>query len=642
MPCKYLYYLKPNPRYRFILLLLLTISRLPLYAQVERNTDVLVIGGGAGGTAAGLQCARMGVETIIAEPTTWLGGMLSAAGVPAFDGNHNMPSGIWAELREQLYKVYGGAAKVATGWVSNTLFEPHVADSILKAMTLREEKLTVLYQYRFVQVLKQGTVVKGAVFFDIAAQQLVTIHARQVIDATELGDVMADAGIPFDVGLEASSITGEKVNVPASRNIIQDMTYAAILKDYGAKADCTIARPAGYDSLEFDGCCKEFCSKPEKLASNVDAKQLLDYGKLPNGKYMINWPGKGNDIYLNLIALTQEQREKEWEKAKAKTLRFLYFLQTQLGFRNLALADDEFPTADRLPLMPYYREGRRVRGLVRFKVQHISDPFNPLAPLYRTGIAVGDYPIDHHHRENPDAPQHMGFYPIPSFNLPLGALIPEKGTGIIIAEKGTSVSNVVNGTTRLQPCVMLTGQAAGALAALCVVMQQDAAEIPVRHVQAALLESRAYIMPYYDVKPSHPHFKAIQKIGATGILKGTGQPNAWANRTWFYPDSTMATVTFLQDLNQYMPVTFVTTSKTLTIKDLFAILSTNSAALKKKTAATKLALLKKSWTAAGLENGDLSRAVKRMEIAVMTDRWLQPFETKAVNHQGFFIVSKKK
>ena len=622
-----------------------------LHAQKKIYTDVLVIGGGTGGVAAGLQSARMGVNTIIAEPTTWLGGMLSAAGVPAFDGNHNMPSGIWAELRAQIYKVYGGADKVATGWVSNTLFEPHVGDSILKVMAASAPRLKVLFGHSFSKVIQSGTQIKGVVFKNELYNSTITIYAKQVIDATELGDVMASAAIPFDVGMEASAVTGENVNVPETNNIIQDITYAAILKDYGPKADCTLVKPAGYDPMEFDGCCNEFSSHPSKLTSDVSAQKMLDYGKLPNGKYMINWPGKGNDIYLNVIALSHEQRLQEWQKAKAKTMRFVYFLQTQFGFKNLALANDEFPTADRLPLIPYNREGRRLKGLTRFKIQHISDPFNQQSPLYRTGISVGDYPIDHHHRENTNAPQQLGFYPVPSFNVPLGALIPEKYTGIIVAEKGISVSNIVNGTTRLQPCVMLTGQAAGALAALCIKQKKNAAQVSVRDVQQALLNSRAYIMPYYDVKPTHPFFTAIQKIGATGILKGTGQPNAWANRTWFYPDSVVNTKLLITDIAPFVDLkTADYQNKFISIEDAIGIIQKIALAHKVqfKKSPLEFESLKKlqkqienEWNNWGLDNYDLHRAVKRKEMAVLAEKTINPFLLKKVEHSGNYTLTHK-
>ncbi|MDE5555476.1 MAG: FAD-dependent oxidoreductase, partial [Muribaculaceae bacterium] len=35
-----------------------------------RNVDVLIIGGGASGVAAGVQASRMGVNALIVEPTT--------------------------------------------------------------------------------------------------------------------------------------------------------------------------------------------------------------------------------------------------------------------------------------------------------------------------------------------------------------------------------------------------------------------------------------------------------------------------------------------------------------------------------------------------------------------------------------------
>jgi hypothetical protein len=436
-----------------------------------------------------------------------------------------------------MYKVYGGAGKVATGWVSNTQFEPHVADSILKSMCRAIPSLDVRHGLQFVRAITNGHLIEGAVFIDLHTGKQVEVIALQTIDATELGDVMASAGVPFDLGMEASSQTGENLDIPESNPIIQDLTYAAILKDYGPTADCTLIKPNGYDPREFDCCCTDNCSDSMKLFSKVNRQTMLNYGRLPNGKYLLNWPSHGNDMYLDIVSMDENARAIALQGAKQKTLRFIYHIQTALGFKNLGLADDEFPTGDRLPLIPYHREGRRLKGIVRFKVQHIARPFEDSFALYRTGISVGDYPIDQHHRENPAAPQHLGYYPVPSFNIPLGALIPARHDGLIVAEKGISVSNAANGTTRLQPVVMLTGQAAGALAALAVIQKNHARNVAVRTVQAALLESGAYLMPFFDVSPAHSAFRAIQKMGATGILKGKGEPFQWENRTWFFPDS---------------------------------------------------------------------------------------------------------
>ena len=632
--------------YRLLCLFLFCAISQLAFGQEKLHVQVLVVGGGAGGTAAALQSASMGVPTLLTEETTWLGGMLTSAGVSAIDGNHQLPSGIWGNFRSRLYQYYGGAAKVETGWVSNTLFEPHVGDSIFKSMAAAQPNLKILYQHRFIKTLFRNKKIIGATFLNIVTGKEIQILAKQTIDATELGDVMAAANVPHHIGMEASTQTGEQVGVPATNDIVQDLTYAAVLKDYGTSADCTIVKPMGYDAAEFDASNSNYYNNKLRPAPSVDAKKMLDYGKLPNNKYMLNWPTFGNDLYLNIVSLNREQRTKELEKAKEQTKRFIYFIQHDLGFKNFGVADDEFPTPDRLPLIPYHREGRRLVGLVRLRINEIATPFYQSTAFYRTGISVGDYPIDHHHKKNDQAPQHLNFYPIPSYNIPLGALIPKDHKGLIVAEKGISVSNVVNGTTRLQPVVLGTGQAAGALAALSVQQKKQAYQVSVRTVQTSLLQAGAYIMPYSDVKPSHPQFLAIQKIGATGLLKGTGVPNAWANRTWFYPDSLVKMKELeidLKELNVVMPA--LEGMPYLNINDALQVVQAIATEHKKKYRKSefkftdskllynKVAELWNSW---GLSNYNGKRSISRAEFAVLVDNTLQLFQKMKVNHNGAF------
>ena len=647
-------------RLTYLLLSVLLAGSHLLYAQRVMHVDVLVVGGGTAGIAAGIQAARLQAKTLIVEETTWLGGMLSAAGVSATDGNHLLPSGLWGEFRARIYKYYGGPSKVATGWVSNTHFEPHVANQIWKEMASAEKSLQVLYQHQFNgTIVRNNSHVAGARFVSLVSGEQLVVYAKQVVDATELGDVMASAGVSFDIGMEASALTGENVQVPSSNDIIQDLTYVAILKDYGKGVDCTIAKPAGYDPTEFDGCCLDFYKDTTRIKPGVDCAKMITYAKLPGNKYMLNWPGHGNDIYLNLIQLTPAERSKELVKAKQQTLRYIYFLQHQLGYKNLGLADAEFPTPDRLALIPYNREGRRLKGVVRFKVQDISKPFDQPFPLYRTGIAVGDYPIDHHHRKNSAAPQHLGFYPIPSFTIPLGSLLPQSHSGLIVAEKGISVSNVVNGTTRLQPCVLLIGQAAGALAAASIKNKvQDARQVPVRLVQSILLQQKAYLMPYADVSIADLGFEAIQRVGASGFLRGKGQPNAWANRTWFEPDSTITVYQFISQLPAFAilknsnPVTYnnplsswIEPSRKeglLSLRRAIELVGEIEKALlvmnrKSSSRSESLSIEDKvysNWVGWGLTNYQPDRPVTKRELAMLLDKIINPFSVLAVNHQG--------
>lgn len=610
------------------ILLALTLLQVELSAQQKMRTGVLVVGGGTSGIAAAIQSARMGIPTILTEETTWLGGMLTAAGVSAIDGNHNMPSGIWNEFRDAIYKVYGGPQKVATGWVSNTHFEPHIGDSIFKAMAAKLPNLTILYQTRFTGIVKAGRKVNGATFNNDKGPLL--INAQQTIDATELGDVLAAAGAAHDIGLEAGSVTGENVGIERSVPIIQDLTYVAILKDFGKGADMTIARPANYSPAEFDGSNTSYYRDSSRKAPNVDAQKMLDYGKLPNGKYMLNWPAYGNDYYVNMIGMTDAQRAQAIAEAKEQTLRFVYFIQHELGFRHLGLATDEFPTSDHLALMPYHRESRRVKGLVRFNIRHIADPF--AYSLYRTGIAVGDYPIDHHHRKNAEAPQHIDFYPIPSYNVPLGSLIPQNNDGLIVAEKSISVSNVVNGSTRLQPVVLQLGQAAGTLAALAIRAKTTAAKVPVRTVQTQLLASKVMLMPYIDAGIHHPQFNSIQRIGATGILRGKGIPYKWANQTRFYPDSTLTEQELLDGLQSFdsrwlkgtrASGQVLTTQKAC---EWVSALTQTNKGIKRVHSAEQLAARIK-------EQKLYSENITRKTMAWLLDEYLRPFD-RNLSHSG--------
>jgi hypothetical protein len=596
-----------------------------------QETEVLVIGGTASGICAGLQSARLGVKTIIAESTPWLGGMLTAAGVSAFDGNHNMPSGIFGEFRTRLYQHYGGSNKVSTGWVSNTLFEPHIGDSIFKAMAKNEKHLQILYQYELLKVNKEGNTISGVLFYDNQDQKNILIKAKRYIDATELGDVLAVAKIPYDLGMESNDVTKEQVNKNGANDIVQDITFVAVLKDYGSPQPL-IDRPKNYDSLEFDASNLSFYKDSTRTKPPVDAIKMLNYGKLPGNKYMLNWPIYGNDIYLNVVEKTPTERAALLEIAKQQTLRFVYFIQKDLGFKNLALADDEFKTKDKLAYYPYYRESRRVKGLSRMVVQHIATPFETEKPLYRTGIAVGDYPIDHHHKKNPSAPQHLDFFSVPSFNIPISCLIPENQDNIIIAEKSISVSNIVNGTTRLQPCVMQIGQAAGLLAAQSVKENLAPKKLSIRKIQNILLEANGYIMPYVDVKQSSPYFKAVQRIGATGLIKGVGVPNGWANTTYFYPDKTVSFAEFAEIWKMKFDYPVKIIEHEMTIEDAINF----ATILSGKKMNDLLPSFKAQWNILNLTDFDLKRSIKRVELAAILNEY-DVFNQFNVDIFGFYI-----
>ncbi|NBA74744.1 FAD-dependent oxidoreductase [Emticicia sp. ODNR4P] len=590
---------------------------IPFLSFAQLKTDVLVIGGGASGVMAGIQAARLGVKVTIIEEEAWLGGMLTSAGVSAIDGNHHLQSGLWAEFKNALLKYYGSAAALQTGWVSQVMFEPQVGQQILSEMCSKEPNLQVLLGTRYTQIVSQN----NRWLITLVGNTSSTIQAKIIIDATELGDVAALLGVKYDIGMDAQSTYQERVAPQQANDIIQDLTYVAVLKDY-YQVQKPVNPSSDYRRENFICACEKLC--PDKQMPRLwDCEKMKTYGKLQNDLYMINWPINGNDYYVNMVDMNAEQRKQSIIKAKEHTRNFVYFMQTELGWNTLGLADI-FETKDSLPMIPYHRESRRIKGLARINMNHLEKPFTQAEPLYRTGIAVGDYPIDQHHGKNSKAPD-LYFVPVPSFNIPLGSLIPENVSNLIVAEKSISVSNLVNGASRLQPVVMEIGQAAGVLASLAVQNKVSPEKVSIRKVQNILVNQKAYLMPYIDVSPEHPYFRAIQKIGATGILKGEGKNNKWSNETWFYPDSTVLLKDFLEGLKSYYPKLKL---PTFTESELSYPLSY-----------PQLTSIFIHISPKHQVNLPPIGTIQRGELAYLVDKVLNPFYQK-IDHQGFLAQEK--
>ncbi len=616
-----------------ILSVVLLFSSLSCSRSIDSEVDVLVIGGGASGVTAGIQASRMGSQTLIVEETPWLGGMLTSAGVSAVDGNYNLPAGLWGEFKERLARHYGALDSLKTGWVSNVLFEPSVGNEILGVMTDAENRLTVWRETRLKSLNRDGGVWYATVATEGKPDRVV--KARVVIDATELGDVAKLCGVKYDVGMESREVTHEDVAPENANNIVQDITYVAILKDY--HRDVTIPRPEGYDSTEFACCCaNKLCINPKEPDRVWSRDMMITYGKLPNDKYMINWPIEGNDYYVNLIEMTPEERAAALDKAKHYTMCFIYFMQHQLGLNTLGIADDEFPTADKLPFIPYHRESRRIHGVVRYDLNHMTHPYDQPQKLYRTSIAVGDYPVDHHHTRYKGVEElpNLYFHPVPSFGVPLGVLVPRDVDGLIVAEKSISVSNIANGSTRLQPVVMQIGQAAGALASLAVKQNCEVRNVPVRDVQDAILAAGGYLQPYLDVTADNARFKAYQRIGSTGILKGTGKNVGWSNQTWLRAD-TLLLASELDGLSELYPLwkNEAAGNTPVTVEAAVDIIAKVSG----KEASAITAEAEKAWKDYGMGEWQPKREIKRGEWAVLLDRILDPFHAKAVDMTGAFV-----
>ena len=564
---------------------------LPAIFSCERSFDVAIVGAGAGGCAAALQAARSGASVLLLEEGPWVGGMLTSAGVSAIDGNYRLRGGIFGEFCDSLAARYGGYEALRTGWVSNILFEPQVGEAVLGNMLAAEENICL---YRNISL--DSLTRKDAVWHLRCGGR--RFRAAMLVDCTELGDVAARLGIPYDLGMDSARDMGEDVAPEETNDIIQDLTYVITARFYDR--DMTISRPKGYDASLYEGC----------NPGGTDA--MLSYGLLPGGDVMLNWPINGNDAYMNLVEAGKEERDSLLKVAKRISLGYLYYIQTELGHPELGIAEGVYPSADGLPLIPYHRESRRIHGRTRFTVNDVFDPYRN--NLYRTSVAVGDYPVDHHHRRYPcpDSLPDLHFYPVPSFSVPAGVLVPgenplqgdEDYSTLLVAEKSVSVSNIVNGATRLQPVVMGLGQAAGAMAALSAAAGREAT---VRELQDELLEASCYLMPYQELTPYDEGFASVQRVGLTGILRGRGESIGWQNRTLFRPDDPL----LLRDLylEEYYGREYVDSDRVVTLFELCRLL--------------------------GVESPEaLDRPLTRIDAAILIDTLADPFHSRNIDWTG--------
>ncbi len=506
---------------------------------MQLQTEVLVVGGGAGATAAAIQAARRGAQTIVVSDGPWLGGMLTSSGVSVPDGNElaAWQSGIWGAFLRELARRGPG---LDHSWVSFFSYRPEVgaavfADWVAALPNLRwiagsQARSVTIQNNRLTAVTFAGGDLEGT-----------TIVAQIILDGTELGDLLALAELPYRWGWESRE-TWQEPSAPTAADLesdpfyqrypVQSPTWVVHLDDLGPDGEAeAITPPANYDPTCFEGAW-----------ANYGAEKFLDYGRLPGDRFMINWPIFGNDYGEGLDRLlgTTIAQETWAREAQEFSQGFACFIQQKMG-RRYGLAS-AFPAVHQrsksgnfsgFALQPYYRESRRLIGLATITELDIlpvsggqvaalpeelnqSDRTRPIV----SSIAIGNYPNDHHYpgRDYKLAPKSQrwgGRWTGTPFTIPYGALVSDRLDGLLVCEKNISVSHMANGATRLQPVVLGIGQAAGMAAALCIEQGCQPRELAVRDLQEALLTdpiAPAAVIPLYNLPPGHLDWLAVQRL----------------------------------------------------------------------------------------------------------------------------------
>jgi hypothetical protein len=473
------------------------------------ETDVAVIGGGLGGAAAALTAAEAGLNVILSEVTGWIGGQVTSQAVSALDEHryieafggtrsyYRFREGVRAYYRRAYPQASSEAAQnPGDSWVSRLCFEPRVGLAVLQEMLapyVASGRLKILLNHAPVSAVVTGNRLREVVLSGPGGQETV-VQAAYYLDATELGDLLPLAGVPYASGAEAVEDTGEphaSKDGPQPERV-QSFTQCFLL-EHRPGEDHTIPRPAGYESFRDSqpfslilrmrgGGRKRFYmfegDLPFWTYRRVFSSALLDPAR--SDIALINWDS--NDYYTeNIIDRSPEEQARILYNAKQLSLSFLYWLQVEVprdddqgfGYPGLRLLTDALGTTDGTAQYAYIREARRILGLHRVLEQDmIAGPDSGArAAFYPDTVGVGWYPIDLHRcAGDPDRGREtrIDFDDSLPFQIPLGALFSAQVENLIAAAKNLATTHITNGAYRLHPVEWNVGESAGALAAFCL------------------------------------------------------------------------------------------------------------------------------------------------------------------------------
>lgn len=487
--------------------------------------DVAIIGGGVGGTAAALAAARNGLRVALVEETDWIGGQLTQQAVPpdehpwieqfgATESYMTFRRGV-RDYYRRYYPLLGSGYSQANFnpgncGVSRICHEPRAALAVLHGMLapyIGNGQLTILHEHVPVAASTSNDRVEGVRVRDVRTGDEIDLTAPYILDATELGDLLPLAGAEFVMGAESQAETGEPhaPSEPQPLNM-QAITWCFAM-DYRDGEDHTIEKPAEYAfwrgyipamrpawpgpllSLTYSNPVtlepRTLPLDPRNGAKDPgwwQYRRLIDpanfeAGTFPGGTSLVNWPQ--NDYLLGpLIGVSEEEKEEHLKRAMQLSYSLLYWMQTEAprpdggaGWPGLRLRGDLAGTEHGLAKRPYIRESRRIRAEFTVLEQHVGldarmaetglSRDEVAAASFPDSVGIGSYRIDLHPSTGGD--NYIDISSLP-FEIPLGALIPERLENLLPACKNLGVTHITNGCYRLHPVEWNIGESAGLLA----------------------------------------------------------------------------------------------------------------------------------------------------------------------------------
>lgn len=490
---------------------------------LKLDVDLCVFGGNSGGIIAAIAAKRRGLSVALLEAGYNPGG-LTAGGLSLTDiGNKQAIGGLSRDFYRRVGKHYG----MEEFW----RFEPSVADKVF-TQWLEEEGIVCHYESFLESVTMDGQKIRS-----LRTENGIEVSAKQFIDATYEGDLMAKAGVSFAVGREDNSLYGESLNGeqlhpthqfelpvdpyrvegdPASGllpgieasdlqtgrgdNRVQAYNFRLCLTNNAANR-IPFTEPEGYDRADY-----------ELLARYCRAGYVPEFTKfdsLINDKVDMNNHGAvssdligGNHDFPNATYAEREaifQRHVQWIKG-------LLWFWTQdrdvpAAFKEKIAAwgwcRDEFVPTDGFSRALYVREARRLVGATVMTEHHCTH-----AQVAQDSIGLAAYNMDSHNcrrlvvdgvvRNEGD----VQVRPTAPYPISYGALVPQRGecTNLFVPFC-LSASHIAFGSIRMEPVFMILAQSCVEAAALAIELGVDSQDVPYPALRENLLRAGQVLDP---------------------------------------------------------------------------------------------------------------------------------------------------
>lgn len=509
-----------------IFLLLMTISLFSKAQSVTANVDVdiCVYGGTSAGVIAAYTAAMQQKRVLLVEPGHRLGG-LSAGGLGFTDiGNKYVVTGLARDFYRRVGQHYGKFEQ----WI----FEPKVAESIFLDY-IKRAGCRVLYGRRLNGVNKAGTVIQSVVLENADGSSGTTqVRAKQFIDCSYEGDLMAKAGVSYTTGREPNFRYHETYNgvqlrqkhqfpdgvdpyvVPGKPESgllwgisnqplaetgsgdrkIQAYNFRVCLSN-DPQNQMLIERPDNYDSTRYELLLRYLSVKPVK-----NLGEILKMDRMPNHKTDINNQGPFSTDMIGMNDAYPDGdyaiRERIFQRHVDYTKGFLYFIghdvrmPTHLRNQMLqwGLPRDEYLETGHWTPQLYIREARRMIG--EYTMVQVNCEGREVVS---DGVGMAAYNMDSHNVQrivwngmvkNEGDVQVKGVQPYP---IAYRSITPHrKECTNLLVPVCLSASHISYGSIRMEPVFMVLGQSAAVAASLAIKGNATVQEIPITSLQEQL------------------------------------------------------------------------------------------------------------------------------------------------------------